>query len=73
MQIMFLLVGGLKHPLINAVMAVLWSVGAVSFASGYATGDPDSRYKGIGLLVRIAGFGAMLTSISAILSITHVL
>ena len=72
-QLLLLLLGGIKHPLINAVAALVWSVGAISFAAGYATGEPDNRYSGLGVLVRLPLLVGLGTAVSTILTLTGVL
>ena len=39
------LVAGLAFPLTTAVEGALWCVARFAWAEGYATGDPDNRYK----------------------------
>lgn len=56
---------GLLYPKEAAALTVVYSIGAVAFARGYATGDPDNRYKGffrVGVLSRIGFFGALIGS-----------
>jgi glutathione S-transferase len=40
----FLAIAGLSFPRVAAGLSVAWSVGAVAFAVGYSSGDPDKRY-----------------------------
>ena len=42
----FLLVGGLKHPLIASSAGLIWILGRYIYAQGYYTGDPTKRYRG---------------------------
>lgn len=67
---MLLFTGGLRHPIVSAAAAVVWSVGRIFYAAGYATGDPKKRQQGgfmyFGLLTVLG------TSISAALSIAGV-
>jgi len=72
-QLLAFLVGGIKHPRINALLAVLWCVGAFSFARNYATGEPNARYNGLGGLIRLVLIASLLTGISTVLSVCKVL
>ena len=43
--LMFLFVGGLRHPAASAAAAFVWSLGRIFYAHGYATGDPKNRSR----------------------------
>lgn len=55
-----------QFPKLAAGLGMIWVVGRVAYAQGYATGDPKKRYRGgfqyIGLL------GLLGTSIATIYS-----
>ena len=42
----FLVLGGIYYPLIAAGLGALYLVSRISYASGYASGDPKKRYYG---------------------------
>eukprot|EP01123_Difflugia_compressa_P007151 TRINITY_DN196_c0_g1_i1.p1 TRINITY_DN196_c0_g1~~TRINITY_DN196_c0_g1_i1.p1 ORF type:complete len:171 (+),score=17.86 TRINITY_DN196_c0_g1_i1:62-514(+) len=71
-QLLLLLIGGIKHPLISAVLGIVYCIGAYSFAVGYEKG-PEKRYSGLGGLVRIPLLVGLGTSISTILTLCNVL
>eukprot|EP01126_Amoeba_proteus_P046642 TRINITY_DN527_c0_g2_i1.p1 TRINITY_DN527_c0_g2~~TRINITY_DN527_c0_g2_i1.p1 ORF type:complete len:154 (-),score=21.51 TRINITY_DN527_c0_g2_i1:50-511(-) len=62
-QLFFFLISGLKFPLLTAFATLLYSVGAWSFATGYATGIPKNRYAGLGVLVRLTSIVTFATSL----------
>lgn len=70
-MLMLLFIGGLKHPVASAASSVVWSLGRIAFANGYATGDPEKRTRGsflyIGLLTLLG------TTVSTALSIAGLL
>jgi glutathione S-transferase len=43
----FLLIGGLKYPEISAGAGVVYLLGRALYASGYSTGNPDKRRRGV--------------------------
>jgi len=72
-QLFQFLVGGLKFPRITTLAAIAWCFGAYGYAKGYATGNPDNRYSGLGGLIRLTSFVTLATSIIATLSVGGVL
>lgn len=43
------------------IAGVVYTIGMIGFARGYATGDPEARYRGmgrLGVVMRLASFGA---------------
>lgn len=57
---------GLLYPREAGVLAVVWSVGAIGFARGYATGEPAARYTGfyrLGSAFRLASLAATAASV----------
>ena len=60
-----LAVAGTMYPREAGIAGVLYTVGMIAFARGYATGDPDSRYKGfgrLGVVMRLSSFAATAAS-----------
>ncbi|KAF8681950.1 hypothetical protein HU200_045403 [Digitaria exilis] len=64
-----LLLGGLRHPAVTAVLGALYTVARFFYFTGYATGDPRNRMKigvrlsglaGVGLIGCTASFGISL-------------
>ncbi|KAG0754982.1 hypothetical protein G6F57_005874 [Rhizopus arrhizus] len=43
----FLLIGGLKYPEISAGAGIVYLLGRALYASGYSTGSPDKRRRGV--------------------------
>lgn len=68
---MMLFIGGLKHPIICAAAGVIWSVGRIAYANGYATGDPKLRNRGafmyLGLISLIGATVSTALSIAGVL------
>jgi len=70
--LMFLFVGGLKHPRLASGAGVLWCLGRILYAWGYSTGDPSKRSQGAplqypGLLILLG------TTVSTALSFLKVI
>eukprot|EP00027_Filamoeba_sp_ATCC50430_P005290 CAMPEP_0168554842 /NCGR_PEP_ID=MMETSP0413-20121227/8004_1 /TAXON_ID=136452 /ORGANISM="Filamoeba nolandi, Strain NC-AS-23-1" /LENGTH=146 /DNA_ID=CAMNT_0008585627 /DNA_START=80 /DNA_END=520 /DNA_ORIENTATION=- len=65
--LMFLFVGGIKHPLIAAIGGAIWSAGRISYAWGYQSGDPEKRMRGgfqyIGLLMMLGSTISLAVSL----------
>jgi len=60
-----LAVSAIHFPLVSAGIGAAWTVGALAFSQGYASGDPDRRYKdflGLGILTRLAPFVGFIVS-----------
>ncbi|KAI4307721.1 hypothetical protein L6164_030878 [Bauhinia variegata] len=64
---MLMILGGLKHPSLCAALGVLYIVGRYFYFTGYSTGDPTKRRKGIfgmlgllGLMLCTISFGCTL-------------
>lgn len=53
-------IAGLSFPRVAAGLTVAWSIGAVAFAVGYSSGDPDKRYATLGGVLRLAQLGAIV-------------
>eukprot|EP01034_Spumella_vulgaris_P026343 gene26343-32909_t len=59
------LVGGVRFPVTVTLAGLLWSIARLSWASGYATGEPSKRYDGFAargiwsslIMLFIAGLG----------------
>jgi glutathione S-transferase len=58
----FVAIAGLSFPRVAAGLSVAWSVGAVAFAVGYSSGDPDKRYGSLGGVLRLAQLGSILVA-----------
>lgn len=58
-----LLLGGLQHPVVAALLGVLYTVARFFYFKGYATGVPDNRLK-IGGLNFLAVFGLIICTAS---------
>jgi len=65
----FLLIGGVKHPLIASGAGLLWIAGRVGYMAGYASGIPDKRYSVFGGLHWPGQLVLMLTATSFGLSL----
>merc|ERR1711916_67516 len=50
-----LIVGGLTYPRVAAGAGFVWSLGALLYYKGYASGDPKKRYSYGGGIMRLAG------------------
>jgi len=44
--LLMLLLGGVKHPVVATVGGIVYFAGRITYASGYASGDPKKRSKG---------------------------
>ncbi|KAF8588480.1 membrane-associated proteins in eicosanoid and glutathione metabolism [Ramaria rubella] len=55
-----LLVSGLKYPTVATGFGVVWLLGRVLYTSGYTTGDPKKRARGI--IGNVGLLGLLLTS-----------
>eukprot|EP00002_Diphylleia_rotans_P014886 TRINITY_DN288_c0_g2_i1.p1 TRINITY_DN288_c0_g2~~TRINITY_DN288_c0_g2_i1.p1 ORF type:complete len:141 (-),score=28.46 TRINITY_DN288_c0_g2_i1:105-527(-) len=44
--LVLLLIGGIRYPVVNSVAGLIWIVGRIAYAAGYATGDPAKRSRG---------------------------
>ncbi|PAL79934.1 hypothetical protein CEJ83_19870, partial [Acinetobacter baumannii] len=60
---MLMIVGGLKHPCVCAVLGSLFTVTRFFYFKGYATGDPQKRLA-IGKYGFLALLGLMVCTIS---------
>ena len=63
--LVWLAIAGLAHPRVSAGLSVAYSVGAVFFAIGYSTGDPDRRYSSLGGIFRLAQLGSIIGAAAA--------
>jgi glutathione S-transferase len=61
-SLVWLTVAGLSFPRVAAGLSVAYSVGAVFFAIGYSSGDPDKRYGSLGGVFRLAQLGAIVAA-----------
>ncbi|ORZ02153.1 hypothetical protein BCR43DRAFT_465048 [Syncephalastrum racemosum] len=43
----FLLIAGIRHPVPASIAGAVWLVGRYFFSSGYLTGDPSKRMRGV--------------------------
>mmetsp|Transcript_22348 Transcript_22348/g.37881 ORF Transcript_22348/g.37881 Transcript_22348/m.37881 type:complete len:149 (+) Transcript_22348:86-532(+) len=60
------LITGLWNPRVALGISIAYSIGAYGFAKGYATGNPDARYGGVGVLIRPAQLAALFCSFYSI-------
>ncbi|XP_071955213.1 glutathione S-transferase 3, mitochondrial-like [Antedon mediterranea] len=60
--LVFLLIGGIQHPIFSAVCGVIWVCSRFSYAYGYYTGDPEKRLNGVYGYVGL--FGLLASTIS---------
>lgn len=60
---MLMILGGLKHPIICAVLGVLYTVARYFYFIGYATGKPENRLK-LGGFFMPALLGLMVSTLS---------
>ena len=60
--VLFNVVGGIRHPVPAAALAIAWCVGRIAYMKGYATGKPDQRYSYGGFLHWLGLFGSLLLS-----------
>jgi len=70
--LIFLLLGGLKHPYIAAAAGLGWSLGRVLYATAYETG-PANRYKTGGFLYVIAMLTVTVATGSLALTIARII
>ncbi|CAM8965577.1 unnamed protein product [Rhodiola kirilowii] len=63
MYFMLMILGGIKHPLVVAVLGLLYVVSRYFYFTGYATGEPENRLK-IGKFGFLAIMGLMICTIS---------
>ncbi|KAK8393741.1 hypothetical protein O3P69_006802 [Scylla paramamosain] len=63
--LMLLLLGGLQHPVLSAAGGVVWCLGRIAYATGYYTGDPRKRTRGmfgyLGLIAMLYSTGRLGT------------
>ena len=59
---LFNVIGGFRHPVPAAILAVTWSVGRIAFMKGYSTGKPDQRNSYGGQLHLVGLVGSLLLS-----------
>ena len=57
---LFNVIGGFRHPVPAAILAVTWSVGRIAFMKGYSTGKPDQRNSYGGQLHLVGLVGSLL-------------
>ncbi|KAI7885640.1 membrane-associated proteins in eicosanoid and glutathione metabolism [Lichtheimia hyalospora FSU 10163] len=58
----FLLIGGIKHPVYASVAGVIFLVGRFFFSSGYLTGNPSKRMRGVFSYAALLGLLGMSVS-----------
>ena len=58
------LVGAIRFPIACAIGGILFNIGRLGYAEGYATGDPAARYSKGGFLA-IPGLIVQLVAASA--------
>jgi glutathione S-transferase len=63
-----LLIGGLKYPKISAISGLVFILGRIIYVSGYVTGDPSKRMRGIfGLFGLVPLLGTSLVTVFSLL------
>ena len=65
------LVGGVSFPLTTAALGAFWCKARLDWAKGYASGDPDKRYEGTGVMIWYAWLGLMTTAGATALKLLH--
>lgn len=58
----FLLIGGIRHPIAASVSGGVWILGRFFFSSGYLTGDPSKRMRGVFAYIAMLGLLGMTGS-----------